>query len=49
MKASAAELININADDAKLFKHIKTPEDRSSLQNMLNNVQLWIDKDSITS
>jgi len=32
------------ADDAKLFKHIKTPEDRSSLQDMFNNVQLWIDK-----
>jgi len=26
------------ADDAKLFKHIQTPEGRSSLQNMLNNV-----------
>jgi len=32
------------ADDAKLFKHIQTPDDRSSLQNMFNNVQLWIDK-----
>jgi len=36
--------IFLYADDAKLFKHIQTPEDRSSLQNMLNNVQLWIDK-----
>ena len=36
-----AEVSNIflyaDADDAKLFKHVQTPEDRSSLQNMLNN------------
>jgi len=36
--------IFLYADDAKLFKHILTPDDRSSLQNMFNNVQLWIDK-----
>ena len=34
--------IFLYADDAKLFKHIQTPEDRSSLQDMFNNVQLWI-------
>jgi len=36
--------IFLYADDAKLFKHILTPDDWSSLQNMFNNVQLWIDK-----
>jgi len=40
----AVSNIYLYADDAKIFKHIQTLDDRSSLQNMFNNVQLWIDK-----
>jgi len=36
--------IFVYAEDAKLFKHIQTPDDRSKLQNMFNKVQLWIYK-----
>jgi len=36
--------IFLYADDAKLFRHIKTQLDHVKLQNMINNVQLWTEK-----
>ena len=35
--------ILLYADDAKLFMHILSQDDRNKLQNMFNNVQSWIE------